>query len=225
MSNSMKRFLQICAISAVTVSAQATVIGFDDLTGSQNDPFFFYTEDGFLVFPAGGEPWVQNIDGGKPAPSVIFDRPRGAPELWAGMFIRAEDFSQFTFAAVDLYSGATPIPYRFLGYDENVPMFDVFGTMPNTFGQFLTAMNPNGDVLIDMLYIELVNPSLANGGNSVGFDNLVVSPASSVPEPGAALLLVTGLLAAAFFRQRLVPPLRTQRSGVYAGHDAIGIQS
>lgn len=196
----LKRLLAAGALAASTISAQAAVIGFDDLTGGQNDPFYFYTEDGFMVFPAGGEPWVQNVVYGKPAPSVIFHRPREAPELFAGMFVRAEDSSDFTFAAVDLYSSVTPIPFRFVGYDENVPVFDVYGTMPNTFGQFLTALNPNVDVLIDLLYIELVNPFVALGGNPVGFDNVAVTLVRSVPEPGTGGSLLFAVAGFALIR-------------------------
>jgi len=141
------------------------------------------------------------------------------------MFVRAADSSDFTFSAVDLYSGVSPIPYRFLGCDENVPVFDVFGTMPNTPGQFITAINPNRAALIDMLYIELVNPYVAFGGNSVGFDNVVVTSASSVHEPSTAALLLAGLLAAALFSQRRGPARPSQRSRFPAGHNATRIQS
>lgn len=186
----------------VTAYAHAAVIGFDDLPGANNDPFYFYSEDGFMVYPGGGSDWVQNIVYGKPAPSVIFNRQRGDPELWAGMFISEENARPFTFSAVDLYSSVTPIPYRFLGYREAVPVFDVYGTMPNTFGQFITAFNTDFEVEIDLLYIELVNPYVAIGGNPVGFDNVVVSVASTVPEPGSVTLLLAGLVAATAFRRR-----------------------
>lgn len=206
----MKRLLQICAMTALTAIAQAATIGFDDLAGSQNDPFSFYTEAGFMVFPAGGEPWVQNIVYGKPAPSVIFHRPRDAPELWAGMFIRAEDGSDFIFAAVDLYSSVTPIPYRFLAYDEGMPVFDFTSTMPNTMGQFKTADNPHGDVAMDLLYIELVNPFVAVGGNPVGFDNVVVSTVGAVPEPAISELLL--IVAAGTFSLRLLRATARERA-------------
>jgi hypothetical protein len=197
-----RRLLQICALTAINATAQAATIGFDDLAGGQNDPFYFHTEAGFIVFPAGGEPWVQNIVYGNPAPSVIFHRPRGAPELWAGMFIRSGDGSDFTFAAVDLYSSVTAIPYRFLAYDEGMPVFDFTATMPNTFGQFKTADNPYGDIAIDLLYIELANPFVAVGGNPVGFDNVVVSVVRAVPEPATSGLLL--IMAAGIFSLRLL---------------------
>lgn len=195
------RRLAALALAGCLGCANAEVITFDGI-GDNGEPFTFYTEDGFMVFPAGGEPWVNNTVYGKPAPSVIFSRQRGDPELWAGIFIRAEDISDFTFSAVDLYSSVTPIPYRFIGYDEGMPVFDVSATMPNTFGQFLTALNTASDVLIDLLYIELVNPFIPIGGNPVGFDNVVVSLASAVPEPSTASLAALVLAGGAVLLSR-----------------------
>lgn len=197
MYSELKRMLLVCAVAAISFSAQAAVIGFDDI-GENGTPFTFYTEDGFMVFPAGGADWVNNTVYGAPAPSVIFNRKRGEPEIWAGAFVRAEETLPFTFSAVDLYSSVTPIPYRFIGYKDGMPVFDVSNTMPNTFGRFETAFNPDyATILIDLLYIELVNPFVACCSNPVGFDNIVVTRASEVPEPGAlalALMAVSALL-------------------------------
>lgn len=200
MYNELKRMLLVCAIAAISFSAQAAVIGFDDI-GENGTPFTLYTEDGFMVFPAGGADWVNNTVYGAPAPSVIFNRKRGEPEIWAGIFVRAEETLPFTFSAVDLYSSLTPIPYRFIGYKDGMPVFDVSNTMPNTFGSFKTAFNPDfASSLIDLLYIELVNPFVACCSNPVGLDNIVVTRAIEVPEPGslplaliaASLLLTVG---------------------------------
>ena len=73
--------------------------------------------------------------------------------------------------------------------------------MPNTIGQFKTADNPYGDVAMDLLYIELVNPFVALGGNPVGFDNVVVSMVGAVPEPATSGLLL--IVAAGIFSLRL----------------------
>lgn len=197
MYSELKRMLLVCAVAAISFSAQAAVIGFDDI-GENGVPFTFHTEDGFMVFPAGGADWVNNTVYGAPAPSVIFSRKRGEPEIWAGAFVRAEETLPFTFSAVDLYSSLTPIPYRFIGYKDGMLVFDVSNTMPNTFGSFKTAFNPDyASSLIDLLYIELVNPFVACCSNPVGFDNIVVTRASEVPEPGAlalALMAVSALL-------------------------------
>lgn len=197
------KLLAALALCTSTQLSSAAVIGFDDLAGANNDPFYVYSEDGFLVYPGGGADWVQNIVYGKPAPSLIFNRQRDDPELFAGVFISEENAHPFTFSAVDLYSSVTPIPYRFLGYREAVPVFDVYGTMPNTFGQFVTAFNTDFEIEIDLLYIELVNPYIAIGGNPVGFDNVVVTTVQSVPEPGALALalLPLALLAGTRFKR------------------------
>jgi hypothetical protein len=201
MLKQLTQLLQICAITAVATSAHAAAIGFEGI-GEHGTPFTLYTEDGFMVFPGGGEEWVNNTVYGKPAPSVVFNRPRGAPELWAGMFIRAEGTLPFTFSAVDLYSSVTPIPYRFVGYKDGMPVLIVFGEMPNPFGEFEPATNPDFETLIDLLYIELVNPFVAFGGNPVGFDNIVVSLANLVPEPATGGLLFAGVAAIAAARVR-----------------------
>jgi hypothetical protein len=197
----LMRSLAALALAGSLGCANAEVISFDGI-GADGEPFTFYTEDGFMVFPAGGEPWINNTVYGKPEPSVIFNRRRGDPELWAGMFIRTEDTADFTFSAVDLYSSVTPIPYRFIGYNEGMPMFDLSATMPNTFGQFVTAFNAASDVLIDLLYIELVNPFNQIGGNPVGFDNVVVSFAAEVPEPSTASLAAFILAGGVALRRR-----------------------
>lgn len=204
----MQRLIAVTALAAGAMTAQAAVIGFDGLTG-HNEPFIYYNEDGFTVFGAGGEPWVKNIVYGKPAPSVIFNRPAGAPDLFAGMIVRAESTQDFTFSSIDLYSSVTPIPYRFIGYNEGLPVLYFTATMPNTFGAFLTALNPYSDVLIDVLYIDLINPFVAIGGNPMGIDNLIVSLASTVPEPTMGALLLSGVAATAaaarFRRRRTIP--------------------
>lgn len=199
MYSELKRMLLVCAVAAISFSAQAAVIGFEDIA-ENGTPFMFHTEDGFMVFPAGGADWVNNTVYGAPAPSVIFNRRRGEPEIWAGVFVRAEETLPFTFSAVDLYSSVTPIPYRFTGYKDGMPIFDVSDTMRNTFGSFKTAFNPDYSTsVIDLLYIELVNPFVACCSNPVGLDNIVVTRASEVPEPGSlplALLAFSPLLMA-----------------------------
>lgn len=181
---------------SVTTYAHAAVIGFDDLPGDNNDPFTFLTEDGFMVFPGGGADWVNNTVYGAPTPSVIFNRRRAEQEIWAGIFVRAEETLPFTFAAVDVYSSVTRIPYRFIGYKDGMPVFDVSNTMANTFGTFKTAFNFDfASSVIDLLYIELVNPFVACCSNPVGLDNIVVTRASEVPEPGSLALALVAVSA------------------------------
>jgi hypothetical protein len=192
-------FLTALVLTAATSSSAAAVIGFDDLRGPNNSAFFFHAEDGFLVFPAGGAEWYINTIYGAPAPSVMFNRLANQPDVSATMGVRAVGDLDFTFSAIDLYSSVTRIPYRFIGFNNAVQMFDFSATMGNTFGSFRTAFNPFADVTIDLLFIDLVNPFVALGGNPMGLDNIVVSLANAVPEPGALTLalLCLVLLAAA----------------------------
>jgi hypothetical protein len=96
-----------------------------------------------------------------------------------------------------VYSSVTPIPYRIRGYQDTLVVFDLTGTVPNTFGAFATISNPNAGDLLDTLYIQLVNPFVACCDNPMGIDNIVVSQVNAVPEPATgALLLVTGVMLA-----------------------------
>ena len=196
MSNLVRRFLQACAVTMVASSAHAAVIGFDDISGN-GTPFTFYTEDGFFMFPTSGADWFQNTVYGAPAPFIQFWRQPGEPENWGSLFVRADAAADFTFSSVDVYSSVTPIPYRFIGSNDGLFVFDISSTMPNTFGQFRTAANPQFSAVIDLLYIELVNPYVAFGGNPVGLDNIVVSLAHPVPEPGSLALAFAALASIA----------------------------
>jgi len=192
----MKRIAQAVLallIGAFTSSGSAAVIGFDEMTGATNDPFYLYTEDGFAVFPGGGADWVKYMGYGKPAPSVVFNRRQNEGETWAGMFIREEFAHPFNFFSIDLYSSITRIPFRFIGYREGTLVLDVSGELPNTFGQFATVFNDAYSIALDLLYVELVNPYVACCGNPVGFDNVVVAARSAVPEPGTLALAIVPL--------------------------------
>jgi hypothetical protein len=87
----------------------------------------------------------------------------------------------FTFGSVDLYSSLTPIPYAITRYLDTEHVFSLQGTLPNTFGNFATLANLQANALIDRLTITLTN---SVGTNPMGLDNIVVTPAAAVPEPG-----------------------------------------
>jgi hypothetical protein len=50
--------------------------------------------------------------------------------------------ADFTFASVDLYSSATPIPYFIRGYQDDQVVYFLSGTVPSTFDQFRTVFKP-----------------------------------------------------------------------------------
>jgi len=84
---------------------------------------------------------------GNPAPSVIFLRSSAEPTITAEIDVTAGG-SAFSFSAVDLYSSVTPIPYTITGFMHSKPVFAVSGTVPNTYGNFATVLNPNATYLI-----------------------------------------------------------------------------
>ncbi len=53
-------------------------------------------------------------------------------------------------------------------------VFALRGTQPNTFGNFVTVVNPSPEMEIDMLRIELSNTSAPCCANPMGLDNIVV---------------------------------------------------
>lgn len=181
---------------SIAGGANAAVIGFDGL-GPHGADLFVHFEDGFVVLPAGGETWTVNTGYGAPAPFISYTRTSTQPDLSALVLVRSLDFADFSFSSVDLYSSITPIPYRFRGYRGNVDVFDFYAVTPNTFGQFRTVFSPSSS-LIDLLFIEVMNPFVACCSNPVGLDNIVVTNASAVPEPSslAPMLIAACLLLA-----------------------------
>jgi hypothetical protein len=186
-----------------TSTVQGAVIGFDDVVGIHGAPFTAYVEEGFITTPASNL-WTINRNYGNPAPFVQYTRQATEPELVSGLFIDVGG-GDFTFGSVDVYSSVTPIPYRIRGYRDTLVVFDLMGTVPNTFGAFATIFNPNAGDLLDTLYIQLVNPFVACCANPVGLDNVVVSQVNAVPEPatGALLLVAVVMLTGAATARRV----------------------
>jgi hypothetical protein len=150
--------------------------------------FSTYMEAGFTVSTNSG-PWVGFRDYGNPAPHIQFV----SLDLMTGTVQITNGGSPFTFGSVDLYSSVTTIPYSITGFLNATQVFSLEGTVPNTFGNFATVTNPNSNAVIDSLIITLTNPGFG-GGNPMGLDNVVVTAAAVVPEPGTFALFITGLL-------------------------------
>ena len=171
-----------CFISA---AVEAATIDFNGLSGNQNcgngfsgcAPFTSYTQSGFTVAPLSGS-WLVGDSFGHPPPFIVFTNP---PSTTASIAV-TDAGAPFSFSSVDLYSSVTTIPYTFTGLLNGNTVFTTSGTVPNTFGNFASVLNPHGTDAIDTLQVTLSNPPFACCSNPVGLDNIVVS-ASAVGDP------------------------------------------
>jgi hypothetical protein len=172
--------------------ASTITIDFNGLPGgsqSDNVSFASYTESGFTVSSTSGS-WKAITTFGDPAPFIQFTST--GPGIFTSSVVVTEQGSSFSFNSVDLYSSVTPIPYTFTGFLLQMEVFSVSGIVPNTFGTFAEASNPDSTALIDTLEITLTNPGPFS--NPVGLDNIVLT---TVPEP-ASWSLVGTVLALVF---------------------------
>jgi hypothetical protein len=139
-----------------------------------------YTESGFTVLATPGN-WTAETYG-NPGPSLTFKSPGGTVQVTAGG-------AAFGFTSIDLYSSTTTIPYTITGLRNSKTAFTLANTLPNTFGNFATVMNPQAAVMVDTLVINLANPRT---GNPMGIDNIALCAtaaggcASTTPTPAPA---------------------------------------
>jgi hypothetical protein len=137
----LMRSLAAFALAGSLGCANAEVISFDGI-GDDGEAFTFYTEDGFMVFPAG--------DRGSTTPSKPAFRhlqsadPGCGPECFTPRTPLISLSLQWT--STQRHAGSISI----IGY-EGMPMFGFSTTIPNPFGQFVTTFNAASDVLIDLL--------------------------------------------------------------------------
>ena len=82
----------------------------------------------------------------------------------------------FRFNSVDLYSSVTRIPYTITGFRNDLPVFTMTGTDPNTFGNFKTAANPHYSTVVDAVIIGLTNTP-GSCSNPMGVDNISATQA------------------------------------------------
>ena len=140
---------------------------FNGLTAN-GTPVALYRESGFSVSTNLGS-WVALTTYGNPAPFIQFVAPAGSTVI-GQIQVFADLHAAFSFTSVDLYSSVTPIPYTITGRRGVAVVFTLADTLPNTFGNFRTVVNPHGTDVIDTLTISLSN----SGSNPMGLDNIVL---------------------------------------------------
>ena len=146
------------------------IISFNGLAANRA-PVATYAESGFTVSTTSGA-WEAITTYGNPAPFIQFAASSGTTV--AGEAHVTASGSTFTFRSVDLYSSTTPIPYTIRGLRSGRIVFTVTNTIPNTFGQFRTVVNPEATDVIDTLSIALTNAAAPCCGNPMGFDTIVL---------------------------------------------------
>src|SRR5215470_12358493 len=80
----------------------------------------------------------------------------------------------FKFQSVDVYSSTTPIPYVITGSLNSTRVFSLQGTQGNTFGNFVTIVNPRPEAFIDARVVRLANPAAPCCENPMGLDNIAL---------------------------------------------------
>lgn len=212
-------FVLVLTLLSATLPAKevTTTIDFTGITGESL--FTIYHQFGFTISPSSGA-WISRTTFGNPPPFIYFNNPNGVSDVTSGIKIMMDNNSTFKFSSVDLYSSVTKIPYIIKGYLKSNLIFNVTGTIPNTFGNFATATNSRNTDVIDTLEITLTNPALlccpnCCSNNPMGLDNIVLVTEMDTPTDIPALsplaLLLLGLLLAsgAWLAQvRLTHPLR-----------------
>lgn len=157
----------------VRVTGSPSVVTFSGFAGFGSGS---YTEGSATMTPVSGG-WTYNSYG-NPGPATVFPGFAYMAPSATGEMAVTFGGGLFTFAAVDLYSSVTPIPWQFTGYRKGAQVFTVAGQQGNTFGRFVTTANPRASEAIDRLVITLtqpVNMSCATcSSNPMGLDNIVL---------------------------------------------------
>ncbi len=144
------------------------VIGFEGLL--VNDAVFDHHTACGVTITVSGAPWQASTTYGSPAPFIQFLATRGTT-LTGDVVLQSTD-GTFTFAAVDIYSSTTKIPYEMTGSAHGAVAFTLAAVQGNTFGNFATIVNPHAAIAIDTLRVSLTNPAAPCCTNPVGLDNI-----------------------------------------------------
>ena len=123
-----------------------------DFKGVSDGAFVDYKEHGYGV-RARTSAWVGDTSFGDPAPFIEFETP-GETKSTQSVIV-THGGQGFTFQSIAIYSSITTIPYKFRGSLNGLAKYVVTGTVPNTFGAFATATNPDAATTIDRLEISV----------------------------------------------------------------------
>ena len=178
---------------APAVQAGTITIGFDTLTGSNNDAFSSYSESGYTVTATGGD-WYKAFGYGNPTPD-LFAGPIGSP---SASTLRITG-SVFNLLGLDLScNNGSPCGASFSGYSGGNLVASGGVNFPYTGSFVFTTFGSPISGAFDTLDITLA-PGV--GTSSMNIDNIVLET-SQVPEPASLTLLGTGMVAAALRRRR-----------------------
>lgn len=167
-------------------AANAAIINFGALPGSNGDTYTSYAESGFTLQSLSGLAYVGKAYG-NPVPNVFF---RGANEF------RLTGTSTFVFNAIDFAAHNGSMDYTITGF--------LNGAQAWTFGSSITQgigfVNVAGTSATAVDYVTLM---LTANGTSSNLDNINVDfQGNPVPEPVSLALVALALAGAGVARRR-----------------------
>lgn len=187
------KLIVILAVVLFTAGmANATLITFNNLVGSNMDPYLGHTQDGFVLNTIGD--WHEAHIYGNPTPSIYGTSQVGTLEITnsdTGYF-----FFDGTELADALLGSGVYGTYAIKGYLDGSNVMALSGDLINS---FFNVAGPGASQLLDKVEI-----TLYKGWVSYNIDNIQLTTAQSpnIPEPATIGMITFGLLGAGYARRR-----------------------